>query len=443
MPGLPGSGRLVIASVLATMLAPAAIAQPGDDAIVDLVRAGIDLACHAADIAELTERAAAAPIFHGLYRVRRTPGRDGWSGRLLVDGGFLSLHRLAPDGRLREVRVRYDSVAQRPQRPLMLVIADFRCAIHTVRRLVYDAYGKPEWLEHVDPLFVDTLRREPINPPVPVYPDPGGIAVGLVDTGVNYLLPEIARRLARDRHGEPLGYDYWDLDRRPFDADPVHSVFFPRRHGTGTASLLAREAPVARLVPYRYPRPDMARMAALIEDAAAHGVRILNVSLAGRHPGNWEAYRRAAAANPQMLFVVAAGNQGRDLDVDPMYPAALPLANQITVTSATGDGRLQVGANWGSIAVDLMVAADSMRVIGFDGDIERVSGSSYAAARVSALAACLAIERPTWQARQLKAAILARAGPSPDSARVAHGFIADPVAGDRGRCRGARPSSGL
>ena len=83
-----------------------------------------------------------------------------------------------------------------------------------------------------------------------------------MDSGVNYLLPAIASRLARDADGAALGYDWWDMDPRPLDQDPSRSAFFPRRHGTRTASLLLEEAPLARLIPYRYPRADMSRMAA-------------------------------------------------------------------------------------------------------------------------------------------------------------------------------------
>jgi hypothetical protein len=48
-----------------------------------------------------------------------------------------------------------------------------------------------------------------------------------------------------------------------------------------------------------------------------------------------------------MLFVVAAGNYGRNIDDQPLYPAAFTLANMVVVTSATADGRLTYGVDWG------------------------------------------------------------------------------------------------
>ena len=82
-----------------------------------------------------------------------------------------------------------------------------------------------------------------------------------------------------------------------------------------------------------------------------------------------------------------------------------------------------------------MVPAQDLSVIGFDGVAERVSGSSYAAARVTALAACLLAANPEWDVQRLKMEILTLAIPSTGSHQVMHGFIADPTLTDRGACR--------
>ena len=91
-----------------------------------------------------------------------------------------------------------------------------------------------------------------------------------------------------------IGYDFWDMDDLPYDAHPVDSGFFVQRHGTRTASILLREAPAIELVPYRYPRPDMSRMHALIEHADANGVSILGMPLGSNRPEDWGAFVRNA-----------------------------------------------------------------------------------------------------------------------------------------------------
>ena len=276
-----------------------------------------------------------------------------------------------------------------------------------------------------------------MNPPVPAPPETPaaaapGIRVAVVDSGVNYLLPTIASRLARDEEGALIGFDFRDLDARPFDANPAGSPFHPQRHGTRTASLLLAEAPVAELVPYRYPRNAMWRMPDLVEHAAAAGVRIMNISMGSRSRDEWADFEAAARAHPEMLFVVSAGNSGKDIDEEPVWPASLPLDNLLTVTSSDDSGLPARGSNWGPESVDLAVPAEKMVVTGFNGRPREVSGSSYAAARVSALAACLLAAHREWTAPELIAAILARAGAAPSY--VGEGTLHDPVAAHRGAC---------
>ena len=283
------------------------------------------------------------------------------------------------------------------------------------------------------PDLAPTGAREPLNPPAPriadtARADAGGVTVALVDSGVNYLLPEIAGRLARDDHGRMLGYDLWDMNDRPFDANPARSPFFPQRHGTSVASIILREAPGARLIPYRYPRPDPARMADLIAHAAALGARVVNLAMGSNTPGHWAGFAAGVGAHPDILFVVSAGNDGRDIDRRPVYPAALDLPNMLVIASADGFGEPAPGSNWGKGTVDLLVPGGRIPVTDFFGARTHASGASFAAPRVTALAARLLAEHPAWRAAELKAAIIARARLVDASGRLAsrYGFL-DPA----------------
>ena len=355
----------------------------------------------------------------------------GWKRRFeLGGGGELRIERLAPGERLIRVTAEYWEPAPGGGiRPRLAAMAGEDCRLRLGRRLVYESGSRtPSALEKLGPSLEPTGEREPLNPPVPDGTDPGGVPVALVDSGVNYLLPGIGRRLARDGNGKILGYDYWDLDWRPFDANPAGSPFFLRRHGTRTASLLLREAPQARLVPYRYPRPDMDRMTDLVDHAAGLGVRIVNLSMGSNDRSEWAAFEAAARRHPRILFVLSAGNNGRNIDERPVFPAALALDNLITVTSSEPDGDVAPGSNWGARSVDLVVPAERVIVTGFDGDETFAAGSSYAAVRVAALAARLLARHPDWGAPELKAAILERALPAfADGPRmVSQGFMPRP-----------------
>ena len=405
-----------------------------------IVRSALDLACAVrsrSDLRDLGDRLLGSRALGEPTMSYLTWGRR-WVYPL--ESGHLTLDWVTPRNQLPQLRVQYDGGGTRPE---VLAIVDHRCALRSARRLHYDLDGVAEWLEELDDALQPSGHRHPLNPPVPAHADPGGLSVALVDTGVNYLLPEINSRLARDSDGTLVGYDFWDLDERPFDIHPLRSAFFPDHHGTATASIVLSEAPVVRLLPYRYPRPDMIRLGALIEHAASHGARIVNLSLASFDRAEWRAFEQAAARHPEILFVVAAGNNDRDIDRRPVYPAALTLDNLIAVTAARANGHLARGVNWGPSAVDLMVETEGIVALSFDGYETPVAGSSYATARVTALAACLLAAHPDWSVAALRERIFALAAALAAAGYVARGFIPDPTASNRGACLSGMPRSGV
>ncbi len=344
----------------------------------------------------------------------------------LSNGDVVELERLQLQERLRQFRASYFVRRRDGLYPRLQAVADGQCALQAGRAIRGD--GDPWRL--LDQLASDltTVRSsETLQAPWPTGLDPGGVRVALIDSGLAYDLPIFRNRLARDADGRPLGYDFWDMDPYPYDGDTSRSPFLPIRHGTAVASILAREAPEAVLVPYRYPRPDMARMDQLVERAASDGVRILALPLGSRHPEDWQAFSDSLSRH-RILAIVSAGNDGRDIDIDPVYPASLDLASIVTVTSADGLGKLAIGSNWGARSVDLMVPAENLAVTNFRGASGVASGSSYAVPRVAALAARLLRQEPQLSAAELKSRIFARAVRTPFAHRdaVAVGWIANP-----------------
>jgi subtilisin family serine protease len=326
-------------------------------------------------------------------------------------------------------RVVFEARGLASGRPVMVALADGDCRVQHGRAIRYAPDGTAEELVLYAADLATVEAVEPLNPPMPDGLDPGGVTVAHIDSGVNYLLPVIAARLARDAEGRLLGGDLWDGDDRPFDGDTGRSPFFPIRHGTPVAGLLVKEAPEIRLVPLRYPRPDMTLMAEAVRIAAAAGASIVAMPMGSRRFEDWAAFAEAAADHPEILFVVSAGNDGRDIDAAPLYPASLPLANMIVVTSADAFGRLAPGSNWGPYSVDLMVPAEQLEVIDYRGARGTASGSSYAVPRVAALAARLKAANPHWTADELKRAIFARAVAPLErgTPRVAVGWIPNPA----------------
>lgn len=325
--------------------------------------------------------------------------------------------------------------------PLILVSVDGDCALIVMRRIDYTDQGQAIGIVSLDRNFETVGETDWFNPPLVLaereaskalkHPDDATpVRVALVDSGVNYQLPEINRHLALDARGKLIGFDFWDMDDRPFDANPVQFGFFLQRHGTRTASILLREAPGIELVPYRYPRPDMSRMQDLVEHAVRHDVAIIGLPLGSDAIEAWGGLEEAAQANPEILFIASAGNDGRNIDEQPLYPASLDLQNLLVVTSSDDFVRPAGNTNWGRISVDYLVPAERIGAIDYSGEPVSVSGSSYAVARVTALAARLLQNHRDWQAADIIAELELRyANQTPGAKRwVSRGYIGDPQA---------------
>jgi hypothetical protein len=245
------------------------------------------------------------------------------------------------------------------------------------------------------------------KPRVPPGRDPGGIAVAVIGSGVNYTLPQLAQRLARDGEGELVGWDFVDEDQRPLE--PV-SGGASSPSGTAVASIILREARASRLAVVRDKPGDRLAHAKAIVLLSRSPSRIALMTGASATLSEWEPFAQAAAHFSQLLLVVPAGDDGRDIDQSPMYPASLGLANVIVVVGADSTGRPLGSSNRGR-AIDVAVAAEGIEANAADGSALALSGSLAAAARVAALAARLQAMEPALAGAALKQRILSFAKP--------------------------------
>lgn len=346
----------------------------------------------------------------------------------LSTGNELRVVRFQPGARLRRFTAELHEVENDKQKPLLQAMADGACRIRSGRRIIRDRNSPAIKLKQLDGDLRTIRWSETLQAPWPAGRDPGGPRVALIDSGLAYDLPIYRNNLARGPNGKPLGYDFWDMDAWPYDGDTSRGAFLPIRHGSAVASVLVREAPTAALIPFRYPRPDMSRLADAIQLAAKAGARILAMPLGSRKPEQWTAFAKSLKLQPSILAIVSAGNDGHDIDQELLWPATLTLDNLIVVTSADAFGRLARGSNWGAKSVDIMLPAENVPVVDFRGAKGKASGSSYAVPRLAALATRILTKQPTLTTAQLKARIFERATQSPyEKNVVAVGWIPDPM----------------
>ena len=353
----------------------------------------------------------------------------------LTDSSVLEIQFIEPPGRpVRTVLTEFkNSTRHDNDQPSLQLVLDAECAVQQAQEIKYSQNNTAELIQSlqlIDGKWVADDNPVWLNPPLPAFATitPPRLRVAMVDSGVNYRLPVIANSLARDKSGRLIGYDFWDMDDKPYDANTARSPYFVQRHGTRTASIIINEAPGIAIVPYRYPRPDMSRMKSLIEHAHTHDVRVIGMPLGSNDYKSWSTFDKAARAHPEILFVVSAGNNGRDIDINAVYPAAMDTPNMIVVTSANDFVQPAERTNYGRIAVDYLVPAEQINALDYDGSNIEVSGSSYAVSRVVALAARLLNRQPDLTTRQLMEKIRQQSIRARTGRYVSAGYLGDPLA---------------
>lgn len=253
-----------------------------------------------------------------------------------------------------------------------------------------------------------------------------GQVVAILDTGADFTHPDLQGAFWTNP-GEIAGNGV-DDDRNGFvddvhGADIVNSDGDPaddEGHGTHVAGIIGARAgnaqggaglaPEAQLMIVKVlddrRSGTAAGLAEGIRYALAQGAKVINTSVNGDGVSRplQDAIRAAGAAGA--LVVASSGNDGRDIDLQPSFPASYADPSIVTVAAAGADGALASYSNRGLIAVDLAAPGDDVLSTAQGGGYEQRSGTSMAAPFVSATLALLRAARPELEGSALKAALL-------------------------------------
>jgi len=271
--------------------------------------------------------------------------------------------------------------------PFIQLRLDKKCNFQNIRLIQYKQ-NKPNKILTINKNFKDILKKEDLNPPLPSnLKKTNNNLIALVDTGVNYTLKKLKNNIAINNEGELLGYDFWDEDEFPFDNDPRRNPFYPRHHGTTIFSVLKNEAPDIKTAIYRFPALKMCKFKNLIEEISKNSFKIVNLSMGSTNKKDWECFLSAAKKYSNLIFVVSAGNNKQNIDINPIYPASFDLKNIITVSSSTKNGQLGRDSNYGFKNVDFLIPAERVLVLDHRGVKAFTGGTSYAVPRMVALIA--------------------------------------------------------
>ncbi len=252
-----------------------------------------------------------------------------------------------------------------------------------------------------------------------------GITVAVVDAFVDTSHPQIQPRIAVNS-GEIPGNGI-DDDRNGIVDDYYGASFVSNPgtnttvnpHGTHVAGIIAADhttgpvkgmAPQAKIIPAQFISNDgngsLGDAVLALQYAANRGAKIINSSWGGA-PCVASLRDEFALLNSKgILLLVAAGNDGLDIDYNPDFPAAFNFSNQITVAAATANDFMAAWSNSGFGLVHLAAPGSNILSTIPNNQTAYFDGTSMATPFVSGAAALLWSAKPNATAAQIKSAIL-------------------------------------
>lgn len=113
------------------------------------------------------------------------------------------------------------------------------------------------------------------------------------------------------------------------------------------------------------------------------------------------------AKEKKILVISGAGNDHKNLDLIPYFPAGLPSTNQITVGASTCARQKAGFSNFGLLNTDLFALGENLQTLGGRDSLVIVSGTSFAAPLVTGYAGILSARMGTRNEVAVKASIMA------------------------------------
>ena len=255
-----------------------------------------------------------------------------------------------------------------------------------------------------------------------------GVLVAVLDTGVQLDHPDLVGSLWTNSRETVNGKDD---DGNGFIDDIAGANMFTgdgnvaddEGHGTHVAGIVAARAgngvggsgvaPAATIMPVKV--LDSTRsgnstvLARGIRYAIDMGARILNISINGDTTTSDLTSALKYASDKGATVVTSAGNNSRNLDLTPSYPASSTEPSVLTVTATDEAGGLPAFANRGLNSVDLAAPGDLILSTARGSGYENRSGTSMAAPFVSGALALLQAARPDMSEPSLRGALLGSA----------------------------------
>ncbi|MGH9869077.1 MAG: S8 family serine peptidase [Candidatus Polarisedimenticolia bacterium] len=252
------------------------------------------------------------------------------------------------------------------------------------------------------------------------------VVVGIIDTGLNYLHPDLAanvwtnpgevpgNNLDDDLNGfidDVHGYDFVNNDGDPMD-DHGHGS-----HCAGTIGAVGNNGVGVVGVNWEVSIMGLKFLSSSGSGSTANAVRAVNyatmmgVDLTSNSWGGGAASPDlqaaiAAAGAADIPFIAAAGNNGTNNDTSPHFPSNYDLVNVISVAATDHNDLVASFSNYGAVSVDLAAPGVNILSTVLGTGYQLFSGTSMATPHVAGAAALLKSRFPNIPAAQLKFALM-------------------------------------
>jgi subtilisin family serine protease len=257
------------------------------------------------------------------------------------------------------------------------------------------------------------------------------VVIAVIDTGVDYNHVDLAANMWTnpgeipgngvddDGNGyvdDVHGYDFYNYDSDPMD-DNSHGT-----HCSGTIAAVGNNGVGVVGVNWTANIMALKFLSAIGSGSLSDAVIAIEYAIAAKQDGvpvvamsnSWgsgdysESLEDAiiAANNAGILFIAAAGNNSRNIDGIPFYPASYDVPNIISIAATDHNDNLANFSNYGPVSVDL--AAPGVNILSaVPGDIYGYkSGTSMATPHVSGVAGLIKAQFPGLTYMEIKNRIL-------------------------------------
>ena len=237
------------------------------------------------------------------------------------------------------------------------------------------------------------------------------VVIAILDTGVDYTHSDLVDNMwsGNSKHG----YDFAGDDDGNNDDDPMPDTPYDDNghyHGTHVAGIIGAVgnnsngvsgvAQNVQIMAIKIFRPngygyssDMLEGLDYIAEQKDNGVNIvaINASYGGIGGSDGDSIDKAIENLGQkgIIFCVAAGNDGKDIDSDPVYPASYKDSNIISVAATNQDDNITSFSNYGLNSVDVAAPGENILSTYPDDSYAYMQGTSMATPYVTGIVALL------------------------------------------------------